>query len=69
MIVIQPFDVNKPGFEVDEIKGGVPGGSIFKVKIFLLQPLHGVRMKGTEKQGKVTKLTKGEIQMLNIGSM
>ncbi|CAN0922405.1 Eukaryotic translation initiation factor 2 subunit 3, partial [Linum grandiflorum] len=28
MIVIRSFDVNKPGFEVDEIKGGVAGGSI-----------------------------------------
>jgi translation initiation factor 2 subunit 3 len=31
MIVIRSFDVNKPGFEVDEIKGGVAGGSILKV--------------------------------------
>ncbi|MCE3050129.1 Eukaryotic translation initiation factor 2 subunit 3 [Datura stramonium] len=30
MIVIRSFDVNKPGFEVDEIKGGVAGGSILK---------------------------------------
>ncbi|KAL3518958.1 hypothetical protein ACH5RR_021547 [Cinchona calisaya] len=30
MIVIQSFDVNKPGFEVDDIKGGVAGGSILK---------------------------------------
>ena len=31
MIVIRSFDVNKPGSEVDEIKGGVAGGSILKV--------------------------------------
>jgi len=31
MIVIRSFDVNKPGFEVDEIKGGVAGGSILRV--------------------------------------
>lgn len=31
MIVIRSFDVNKPGFEVDEIRGGVAGGSILKV--------------------------------------
>ncbi|PPE02307.1 hypothetical protein GOBAR_DD00641 [Gossypium barbadense] len=30
MIVIRSFDVNKPGFEVDEIKGGVAGGSILQ---------------------------------------
>lgn len=30
MIVIRSFDVNKPGSRVDEIKGGVAGGSILK---------------------------------------
>ncbi|KAL8121565.1 hypothetical protein AgCh_018343 [Apium graveolens] len=156
MIVIRSFDVNKPGSEVDEIKGGVAGGSILKgvlkvnqyievrpgivvkdesgsikctpiysrivslfaeqnelqfavpggligvgttmdptltradrlvgqvlgevgslpevyveleVNFFLLRRLLGVRTKGTERQGKVSKLTKGEILMLNIGSM
>lgn len=33
MIVIRSFDVNKPGFEVDEIKGGVAGGSILRVSL------------------------------------
>ncbi|KAF5950666.1 hypothetical protein HYC85_012659 [Camellia sinensis] len=160
MIVIRSFDVNKPGFEVDEIKGGVAGGSILKVNqyievrpgivvkdesgnikctpiysrivslyaeqnelqfavpggligvgttmdptltradrlvgqvlgevgslpevfvesrerlnlninvnFFLLRRLLGVRTKGTERQGKVSKLAKAEILMLNIGSM
>ncbi|URD82217.1 eukaryotic translation initiation factor 2 [Musa troglodytarum] len=156
MIVIRSFDVNKPGSEVDEIKGGVAGGSILRgvlkvnqqievrpgivvkdesgnikctpiysrivslyaeqnelqfavpggligvgttmdptltradrlvgqvlgevgslpdifveleVNFFLLRRLLGVRTKGTEKQGKVSKLAKGEILMLNIGSM
>lgn len=36
MIVIRSFDVNKPGFEVDEIRGGVAGGSILRVCLFLL---------------------------------
>lgn len=31
MIVIRSFDVNKPGAEVDDIKGGVAGGSILRV--------------------------------------
>ena len=35
MIVIRSFDVNKPGFEVDEIKGGVAGGSILRVNLYL----------------------------------
>ncbi|XWS08584.1 hypothetical protein CRYUN_Cryun40dG0014800 [Craigia yunnanensis] len=156
MIVIRSFDVNKPGFEVDEIKGGVAGGSILRgvlkvnqfievrpgivvkdengnikctpiysrivslyaeqnelqfavpggligvgttmdptltradrlvgqvlgevgslpevfveleVNFFLLRRLLGVRTKGSERQGKVSKLAKGEILMLNIGSM
>ncbi|CAI0389125.1 unnamed protein product [Linum tenue] len=156
MIVIRSFDVNKPGFEVDDIKGGVAGGSILtgvlkvnqyievrpgivlkdengnmkctpiytrivslfaeqnelqfavpggligvgttmdptltradrlvgqvlgdigslpdvfvelEVNFFLLRRLIGVRTKGSEKQGKVSKLVKGEILMLNIGSM
>ena len=28
MIIIRSFDVNKPGSEVDDLKGGVAGGSI-----------------------------------------
>eukprot|EP00250_Pteridium_aquilinum_P033258 c5374_g1_i1 orf=123-1514(+) len=156
MIIIRSFDVNKPGAEVDEIKGGVAGGSILKgvlrvgqkievrpgivvkdennnikctpifsriislyaeqnelqfavpggligvgttvdptltradrlvgqvlgecgvlpevyleleVNFFLLRRLLGVKIKGAEKQGRVTKLTKSEVLMLNIGSM
>ena len=34
MIVIRSFDVNKPGSEVDEIRGGVAGGSILRVCTF-----------------------------------
>lgn len=29
-VVIRSFDVNKPGCEVDDLKGGVAGGSILK---------------------------------------
>ena len=32
MIVIRSFDVNKPGSEVEDLKGGVAGGSILQVK-------------------------------------
>ena len=31
MIVIRSFDVNKPGSEVEELRGGVAGGSILQV--------------------------------------
>ena len=34
MIVIRSFDVNKPGSEVDDLKGGVAGGSILQVSAF-----------------------------------
>jgi len=30
LIVIRSFDVNKPGSEVENLKGGVAGGSILK---------------------------------------
>ncbi|XP_074284544.1 eukaryotic translation initiation factor 2 subunit gamma-like [Silene latifolia] len=30
MIVIRSFDVNKPGYNIDDIRGGVAGGSILK---------------------------------------
>jgi translation initiation factor 2 gamma subunit (eIF-2gamma) len=30
LVVIRSFDVNKPGAEVDDLKGGVAGGSILK---------------------------------------
>ncbi len=32
MIVIRSFDVNKPGSEVEELRGGVAGGSILQVR-------------------------------------
>lgn len=32
MIVIRSFDVNKPGSEVNELRGGVAGGSILQVR-------------------------------------
>ena len=42
---------------------------MLQVNFFLLRRLLGVRTKGTEKQGKVTKLVRAEILLLNIGSM
>ena len=42
---------------------------LVQVNFFLLRRLLGVRTKGSERQGKVSKLAKGEILMLNIGSM
>jgi len=156
LIVIRSFDVNKPGCEVDDLKGGVAGGSILKgvlrvgqeievrpgiiakdsegkltckpiysrivslfaeqndlqyaapggligvgtkidptlcradrlvgqmlgavgalpdifteleISYFLLRRLLGVRTEGDKKGAKVQKLTKGEILMVNIGSL
>ena len=31
MIVIRSFDVNRPGSKVDDVKGGIAGGSILQV--------------------------------------
>ncbi|KIY94233.1 Eukaryotic translation initiation factor 2 subunit 3 [Monoraphidium neglectum] len=43
--------------------------SELEINFFLLRRLLGVRSKEGEKQSKVTKLSKGEVLMLNIGSM
>lgn len=156
LIIIRSFDVNKPGSEVEDIKGGVAGGSILKgvltvgmeievrpgiidkdesgkmrcypirsrivslyadqndlqyavpggligvgtkidpmltrgdrmvghvlgavgtlpemyveleITCHLLRRLLGVRTEGDKKGAKVQKLTKGEVLMLNIGSL
>lgn len=38
LIVIRSFDVNKPGAEVDDLKGGVAGGSIMRGKRIIIKP-------------------------------
>jgi len=43
--------------------------SNLQVNFFLLRRLLGVRTSGTERASRVSKLAKGEILMLNIGSM
>ncbi|PWW75770.1 hypothetical protein C7212DRAFT_201511 [Tuber magnatum] len=61
MIVIRSFDVNKPGAEIDDLKGGVAGGSI----------LTGVLKLGDEieiRPGIVTKTERGQIQCKPIFS-
>jgi translation initiation factor 2 subunit 3 len=61
MIVIRSFDVNKPGAEIHELKGGVAGGSI----------LHGVLKLGDEveiRPGIVTRDDKGALQCKPIFS-
>lgn len=59
--MIRSFDVNKPGAEVDELKGGVAGGSI----------LQGVLKVGQEievRPGIVSKTQDGKIQCQPIYS-
>jgi len=54
MIIIRSFDVNKPGCEVDDLKGGVAGGSI----------LRGVLRVGQEievRPGLVSKDSEGRL--------
>lgn len=61
MIVIRSFDVNKPGAEIEDLKGGVAGGSI----------LHGVIKLGDEieiRPGIVTRDEKGAIKCTPIFS-
>ncbi|KAA8577324.1 hypothetical protein EYC84_007291 [Monilinia fructicola] len=61
MIVIRSFDVNKPGAEIDELKGGVAGGSI----------LHGVIKLGDEieiRPGIVSRDEKGGVKCQPIFS-
>lgn len=61
----------------DRLVGQVLGGvgalpDVFtelEINFFLLRRLLGVRTQGEEKQGKVSKLAKNEVLMLNIGSM
>lgn len=61
MIVIRSFDVNKPGAEIEDLKGGVAGGSI----------LTGVLKLGDEieiRPGLVTKDEQGRIKCRPIFS-
>jgi translation initiation factor 2 subunit 3 len=61
MIVIRSFDVNKPGSEIDDLKGGVAGGSI----------LCGVLRVGDEievRPGIVSKDAEGKIKCRPIYS-
>ncbi|GBL47766.1 eukaryotic_translation_initiation_factor_2_subunit_gamma [Candidozyma auris] len=61
LIVIRSFDVNKPGAEIEDLKGGVAGGSI----------LNGVFKIGDEieiRPGIVTKDDNGKIQCKPIFS-
>lgn len=55
LIVIRSFDVNKPGAEVGELKGGVAGGSLLKGVLRVGQEIEvrpGVVSKDSE--GKIT---------------
>ena len=61
LIVIRSFDVNKPGAEIAELKGGVAGGSI----------LTGVLKLGDEieiRPGVVTKDSEGKMTCIPIFS-
>lgn len=61
LIVIRSFDVNKPGAEIDDLKGGVAGGSIL-TGIFKLDDEIEIR------PGIVTKDEQGKIQCKPIFS-
>ena len=62
LIVIRSFDVNKPGEEVDNLKGGVAGGSI----------IEGVLKLGQEievRPGIMNKVADGSMQCTPIRSV
>ncbi|KAI1164554.1 elongation factor Tu GTP binding domain-containing protein [Nemania serpens] len=61
MMIIRSFDVNKPGADIEELKGGVAGGSI----------LHGMLKMGDEieiRPGIVTRDEKGNLRCTPIFS-
>ena len=60
MIVIRSFDVNKPGAEVDDIQGGVAGGSILQGVLKVGQPIEvrpGIVSKDAEGRIKCTPIS------------
>ena len=61
LIVIRSFDVNKPGEEVDNLKGGVAGGSILKGVLRIGQDIE-------IRPGIVTKDRTGGVRCLPIKS-
>ena len=61
MIIVRSFDVNKPGDDIDDMKGGIVGGSI----------LQGVLRVGDEieiRPGEVGRNDKGQIVCTPIKS-
>ena len=47
LIVIRSFDVNKPGCEIDDLKGGVAGGSILMGVLKVGQEIEVNSLKGS----------------------
>jgi len=47
MVVIRSFDVNKPGATVEELRGGVAGGSILQ-GVFKVCPTNAERLKDAD---------------------
>ena len=61
MIVIRSFDVNKPGQEAEELRGGVAGGSI----------LQGVVKRGQEieiRPGIISRAANGSVKCVPLMS-
>lgn len=59
LIVIRSFDVNKPGYEVEQLKGGVAGGSILRGVLRLNQEIEirpGIVQKGADEKFRCTPI-------------
>lgn len=67
LIVIRSFDVNKPGEEVDNLKGGVAGGSIVEGVLRLNQEIEvrpGIMSKNTDGSMKCTPIRSRIVSLL-----
>lgn len=67
MIVIRSFDVNKPGEEIQKLKGGVAGGSILKGVLKAGSDIE-IRPGVVEKEGGVTKCKPIRSTIVNLKS-
>jgi len=67
MFVVRSFDVNKPGASIDELAGGVIGGSIFQGTFKVGDEIEIRPGLKIDKQGKTYKSIFTEITSLNAG--
>lgn len=68
LLIARSFDINKPGSEIEKIKGGVLGGSLKQGSLKIKEKIEIKPGKKIEKQGKITwEPIKTEIVSLKTG--